>query len=348
MSEQTIYKNVALMQVGPAEGHEAMGMTPKGTPKKVPVFVDQTTLEQVRDCMMANANGTTKVKNTHEGSASMILAKVSNPHIDGDTLRGDLEFNPEHPDFKAFDWSMQNVASEFGLSVGFDPQYEIEGDRALARCNEVYHFALEDEPAATKGMFSAPAKKIPRKKVDMKSKNMSSDADFSKMITDAVTSACAAQMEPYAKRLDDMEACMKSMTGKKDTKGSDAGDGKSDEGGDAAGVHIHLKKILDGALEEFSKKQDAKVSEQFKSLGEDFAKKNLGMNFKDAPGKDEQKSGETPEKFEDKVRAGVKSGQFKKKSDAVAHFKKNDKVAFLDYIQRSEQATQKDGVPIAI
>ncbi len=143
-----IIAGAAVATVGPARGH-------RDRLSGKPLFLDRRTLETVRDCAVSHGGGL-KVLMNHEAGAGDIVGVLRNFRIDGETLRADLHLLRSTP-HRAYILEVATEApSSFGLSIAFSGRHETLGDRALARCVEIYSADLVAEPAANpNGLFSS-------------------------------------------------------------------------------------------------------------------------------------------------------------------------------------------------
>lgn len=180
--EAGVIRGVAVITEGPALGH---GM-----------FVDATTLEQVKSAAAAYKNGL-KVKMTHGGDAGDIIGALRDFRIDGKVLRADLYplKSYEKRDY-VFELA-ETIPDTFGLSISFSgPDEERDGKR-FARCLEIYSCDLVAEPAANpSGLFSKQAESQPKSETSMTPEEIKA----------AVEAALSEKLEPMLARLSKLEA----------------------------------------------------------------------------------------------------------------------------------------------
>jgi hypothetical protein len=75
--------------------------------------------------------------------------------VDGDGLRGDLHYNPEHPDAKSFAWWAANRPDMIGLSHNAIGQGHNEaGTFVVDKIVKVRSVDLVADPASTRGLMS--------------------------------------------------------------------------------------------------------------------------------------------------------------------------------------------------
>jgi len=149
--EAGVIAGVSVISVGEAKGH---GM-----------FVDGTTLEQVKLAAESHADGV-KVKTDHWSGFNGIVGLIKNFSIDGDKLRGDLHLLENHEAREKVLEMAEKMPSQFGISISFSgdaeaKEIEAEGvtrEMKFARCESLEACDLVDSPAANaEGLFAAPA-----------------------------------------------------------------------------------------------------------------------------------------------------------------------------------------------
>jgi hypothetical protein len=145
--EDNVVKGVSIITVGEALGHGVM--------------VTKDTLQDVVDNFPKSG---VKVKADHEGGVADIVGTMKNPRIDGEQVRGDLKLLKKHSLYEQFLEMINEMASNFGLSIAFeghveDPSGE-DDERGLpamptVRCDEVWSVDLVTDPAANPaGLFA--------------------------------------------------------------------------------------------------------------------------------------------------------------------------------------------------
>ncbi len=146
-----IIEGVSIISVGEAKGHG--------------LFVDATTLQEVKQCAESYAGGV-KVNLDHGAGIKDIVGFCDNFRIIGDKLVADLNLlqNAEKRDYVLE--IAEKLPDTFGISIAFSgPVREIGGKR-FASCTELYSADLVQTPAANPtGLFSFQA-------VDKKSHQM--------------------------------------------------------------------------------------------------------------------------------------------------------------------------------
>jgi hypothetical protein len=146
-----IIEGVSIISVGEAKGHG--------------LFVDATTLQEVKACAESYAGGV-KVNLDHGAGIKDIIGFVDNFRIIGDKLVADLNLL-ENADRRAYVLEIaEKLPDTFGISIAFSgPVREIDG-KSFASCTELYSADLVQTPAANPtGLFSFQA-------VDKKSQPM--------------------------------------------------------------------------------------------------------------------------------------------------------------------------------
>lgn len=148
-TEAGILLGVSVITEGEARGHD--------------MFIDATTLGQVRDCIAAFGDDGVKVKVNHWSGFEGIVGTLRNPRIDGIQLRADLHLLATHEARAKILEMAEQMPSQFGLSIAFSgesEEREVGSDAGqikanFARCQELYSVDLVDDPAANPtGLFS--------------------------------------------------------------------------------------------------------------------------------------------------------------------------------------------------
>ena len=146
-----IIEGVSIISVGEAKGHG--------------LFVDATTLQEVKACAESYAGGV-KVNLDHGAGIKDIIGFVDNFRIVGEKLLGDLNLLKTADRREYVLEIAEKLPDTFGISIAFSgPVREIGGKR-FASCAELYSADLVQTPAANPtGLFSFQA-------VDKKSSQM--------------------------------------------------------------------------------------------------------------------------------------------------------------------------------
>jgi hypothetical protein len=138
-----IIEGVSIISVGEAKGHG--------------LFVDATTLQEVKACAESYAGGV-KVNLDHGAGIKDIVGFCDNFRIVGDKLIADLNLL-ENADRRAYVLEIaEKLPDTFGISIAFSgPVREIDG-KSFASCTELYSADLVQTPAANPtGLFSFQA-----------------------------------------------------------------------------------------------------------------------------------------------------------------------------------------------
>jgi len=141
-----VIEGVSIISIGEAKGHG--------------LYVDETTLMQVKECAESYKGGV-KVNLDHGAGIKDIVGFVNNFRIVGKQLLGDLNLLETSP---MRDYVMEissKLPDTFGISIAFTgPIREVEG-LAFASCTELYSADLVQTPAANAtGLFSFTAKQV--------------------------------------------------------------------------------------------------------------------------------------------------------------------------------------------
>ena len=141
-----VIEGVSIISIGEAKGHG--------------LYVDETTLMQVKECAESYKGGV-KVNLDHGAGIKDIVGFVNNFRIVGKQLLGDLNLLETSP---MRDYVMEissKLPDTFGISIAFTgPIHEVEG-LAFASCTELYSADLVQTPAANAtGLFSFTAKQV--------------------------------------------------------------------------------------------------------------------------------------------------------------------------------------------
>jgi hypothetical protein len=141
-----VIEGVSIISIGEAKGHG--------------LYVDETTLMQVKECAESYKGGV-KVNLDHGAGIKDIVGFVNNFRIVGKQLLGDLNLLETSP---MRDYVMEissKLPDTFGISIAFTgPIREVEG-LAFASCTELYSADLVQTPAANAtGLFSFTVKQV--------------------------------------------------------------------------------------------------------------------------------------------------------------------------------------------
>jgi hypothetical protein len=141
-----VIEGVSIISIGEAKGHG--------------LYVDETTLMQVKECAESYKGGV-KVNLDHGAGIKDIVGFVNNFRIVGKQLLGDLNLLETSP---MRDYVMEissKLPDTFGISIAFTgPIREVEG-LSFASCTELYSADLVQTPAANAtGLFSFTAKQV--------------------------------------------------------------------------------------------------------------------------------------------------------------------------------------------
>jgi hypothetical protein len=182
-----VIEGVSIISIGEAKGHG--------------LYVDETTLMQVKECAETYKGGV-KVNLDHGAGIKDIVGFVNNFRIVGKQLLGDLNLLKTSP---MRDYVMEissKLPDTFGISIAFTgPIREVEG-LAFASCTELYSADLVQTPAANAtGLFSFTAKQV-----DSFSKQMTDPEN-----TEAPEGEVEVTIAELAKRMEALELSFGSM-----------------------------------------------------------------------------------------------------------------------------------------
>jgi hypothetical protein len=204
-----IIEGVSIISVGEAKGHG--------------LFVDATTLQEVKACAESYAGGV-KVNLDHGAGIKDIIGFVDNFRIIGDKLVADLNLL-ENADRRAYVLEIaEKLPDTFGISIAFSgPVREIDG-KSFASCTELYSADLVQTPAANPtGLFSFQAvDKISHQMQDAPEKPELEDGKEEDPIKEVMSRLAALEsfVSDYKKKMED---------GEKDEEKEMAEDEKKDE-----------------------------------------------------------------------------------------------------------------------
>jgi len=141
-----VIEGVSIISIGEAKGHG--------------LYVDETTLMQVKECAETYKGGV-KVNLDHGAGIKDIVGFVNNFRIVGKQLLGDLNLLETSPMRDYVLEISSKLPDTFGISIAFSgPIREVEG-LAFASCTELYSADLVQTPAANAtGLFSFTAKQV--------------------------------------------------------------------------------------------------------------------------------------------------------------------------------------------
>jgi len=161
-----VIEGVSIISIGEAKGHG--------------LYVDETTLMQVKECAESYKGGV-KVNLDHGAGIKDIVGFVNNFRIVGKQLLGDLNLLETSPMRDYVLEISSKLPDTFGISIAFTgPIREVEG-LAFASCTELYSADLVQTPAANAtGLFSFTAKQV-----DSFSKQMPEDTATTPMPEDS-------------------------------------------------------------------------------------------------------------------------------------------------------------------
>jgi len=185
-----VIEGVSIISIGEAKGHG--------------LYVDETTLMQVKECAESYKGGV-KVNLDHGAGIKDIVGFVNNFRIVGKQLLGDLNLLETSPMRDYVLEISSKLPDTFGISIAFSgPIREVEG-LAFASCTELYSADLVQTPAANAtGLFSFTAKQV-----DSFSKQMPEDTATTPMPEDSGESEVT--IVDLSKRMSALEEAFGSM-----------------------------------------------------------------------------------------------------------------------------------------
>jgi hypothetical protein len=138
-----IIEGVSIISVGEAKGHG--------------LFVDATTLQEVKACAESYAGGV-KVNLDHGAGIKDIVGFCDNFRIIGDKLVADLNLL-QNAEKRAYVLEIaEKLPDTFGISIAFSGPVREVGGKRFASCTELYSADLVQTPAANPtGLFSFEA-----------------------------------------------------------------------------------------------------------------------------------------------------------------------------------------------
>jgi len=182
-----VIEGVSIISIGEAKGHG--------------LYVDETTLMQVKECAESYKGGV-KVNLDHGAGIKDIVGFVNNFRIVGKQLLGDLNLLEISPMRDYVLEISSKLPDTFGISIAFTgPIREVEG-LAFASCTELYSADLVQTPAANAtGLFSFTAKQV-----DSFSKQMTDPEN-----TEAPEGEVEVTIAELAKRMEALELSFGAM-----------------------------------------------------------------------------------------------------------------------------------------
>lgn len=144
-AEKGIIRKCSLIRLGAAEGH----FDKEGRQETV----DQRTLEQVY--IYCHNLGSVKVKLDHGSGVLSTVGYVKNFAIENGKVIGDFHIYETANEKPRIIEVAEKNPNHMGMSLEFEGQDEISGDKAFSRCSRVLTVALVSDPAANTSLFSA-------------------------------------------------------------------------------------------------------------------------------------------------------------------------------------------------
>lgn len=195
--------------------------------REIPIFTDDKTLETLMQSAGAGG-GVFKARSDHDDSLGARAGYANNFKREGDRVTCDLYLNESYADRAIVLEVAQDTPQLIGLSIDFQPYFDIEKDRALMRISELNAVDLVDSGAIThQGLFLKAG-------VDNHNTGNASSAtkfkNLSIMANDndpsAMSVAMAALLTAVTGLSVDVKGCMAKMSEKPaaDDKKSDADD----------------------------------------------------------------------------------------------------------------------------
>jgi DNA-directed RNA polymerase subunit L len=144
-AENGIIRKCSLIRLGAAEGH----FDKEGRQETV----DQKTLEQVY--LYCYNSGSVKVKLDHGSGVLSTVGYVKNFAIEDGKVVGDFHIYETANEKPRILEVAEKNPNHMGMSLEFEGQDEVSGDKAFSRCSRVLTVALVSDPAANTSLFSA-------------------------------------------------------------------------------------------------------------------------------------------------------------------------------------------------
>jgi len=144
-AENGIIRKCSLIKIGAADGH----FDKEGRQETV----DEKTLTQVYEyCQQAES---VKVKLDHGSGVLSTVGYVKNFSIENGKVVGDFHiYETADEKNRILEVAAKNP-HHMGMSLEFEGQDEVKGDKAFSRCSRVLTVALVSDPAANTSLFSA-------------------------------------------------------------------------------------------------------------------------------------------------------------------------------------------------
>jgi len=136
-------RQVSLISLGRAKGHQ--------TDDGEQIWVDGKTLDQIFDCL--TELGTLKLKIDHGSGVMSTAGWFDQFEKTSSKILGDMHVYDAEPERKRMFEIAQKNPDHLGLSLEFEGDDEVMGNKAFARCDEVSAAALVSEPAANSSLF---------------------------------------------------------------------------------------------------------------------------------------------------------------------------------------------------
>ena len=154
MGSPTFFSAVSGSKVNRESGIiEAVSVITEGEAKGHDMFIDATTLQQVKACAEQFKDGV-KVKIDHGTGFSSIVGVLRNFRIEGDKLLADLHLLKAHEMRERLFEIAEEMPGSVGLSISFSYTSEKIGKKEYARCEDLYSVDFVDRPAANpSGLF---------------------------------------------------------------------------------------------------------------------------------------------------------------------------------------------------
>jgi hypothetical protein len=222
-SKNSTIRQVSLISLGQAKGHE--------TEEGKQIWIDGKTLSQIFDCL--TELGSLKVKEDHESGVMSTLGYVDGFEKTGSQILGDLHVYDAEPEKeRLFEIAGKNP-SHLGLSLEFSGEDEEMGNKAFARCDDVYAVALVSEPAANAALFQKSKQIVDLQSESGRKKSMATKKNLDDAAADPMTEMGKkfdAFCEKYDADMKDRDAKMKRFDdylNNTDGKGNIDGEGRN-------------------------------------------------------------------------------------------------------------------------
>lgn len=155
MAQATYFSSVSGSKVNRESGViEGVSVITEGEAKGHGVFIDATTLRQVKECADQFSDGV-QVKVNHGTGFDSIVGVLRSFRIDGQKLIADLHLLRNHEMRDRLFEMAEELPGSIGLSISFSGGTEEIGKKQFARCTELYSVDFVDRPAANpSGLFN--------------------------------------------------------------------------------------------------------------------------------------------------------------------------------------------------